>query len=199
MCTDDMKTKDSEMTEEVRVILKQMSAGLPEKEDYDVEAFRAAARNHPVSPPSIVLPEVKDFSIDGPGGPLALRLYRPVPEDTLPVIVYFHGGGFVLGDLDSHDGICRRLADGTKCAVCSVDYRLSPEHPFPAAVDDAFATVVWINEQANKLGLQRNRMAVAGDSSGASIAAGVALRCRDTGGPRLCLQILDCADAPAQG
>lgn len=125
----------------------------------------------------------------GPGGALALRLYRP-RTGTLPVIAYFHGGGFVLGGLDSHAHICRELAQRTGALVVSVDYRLAPEHRFPAAVDDALAAVRWIAGHAAALGGDASRLAVAGDSSGANLATVTALRCRDEAGPPICFQLL---------
>lgn len=131
-----------------------------------------------------------DRVIPGPGGDLAVRIYQPQGQGLLPVIVYFHGGGFVLGGLDSHAHICRELANRVGALVVSVDYRRAPEHPFPAAVHDAFASVRWVAANAAGFGGDAGRLAVAGDSAGANLAAVSALRCRDEGGPTLRFQLL---------
>ena len=130
-----------------------------------------------------------------PAGPLAIRLYRPIlltgsPGVTpLPCVIFFHGGGWVLGDLDTHDRLCRTLAQAGQCAVAAVDYRLAPEHRFPAAVEDAIAATKWIAAQADSLGLDPARLVVAGDSAGGNLAAVVALALR--GSPvQLVMQLL---------
>lgn len=123
-------------------------------------------------PIDIPVHEVRD--VDAGGVPS--RLYRPSGENDLPLVVYFHGGGWVVGDLDTHDHICRSLADKSGMAILSVDYRLAPEHKFPAAVDDAQSAVVWAHRNAKELGIDPGRLAVAGDSAGANLAAVVAQR-----------------------
>lgn len=125
----------------------------------------------------------EDRAIAGPGGPIGLRLYRSSQVHPLPVIVYFHGGGFVLGGLDSHAHICRELAVGTGALVVSVDYRRAPEHRFPAAPEDALASVRWIAKHAGELDADGGRLALAGDSAGGNLALVTALRIRDEGGP----------------
>jgi acetyl esterase len=120
----------------------------------------------------------------------AMRLYRPVAEETLPALVYFHGGGWTIGDLDTHDVVCRQLALGARCAVFSVDYRLGPEHPFPAAVEDCIAATAEVHRAANQLGIDPARIAVGGDSAGGNLAAVAALHARDAGGPPLAFQLL---------
>jgi acetyl esterase len=130
--------------------------------------------------------------IAGPGG-VPLRLYRGAgtdAADVLPALVYFHGGGWVIGDLDSHDSVCRHLANAARCAIVSVDYRLAPEHKFPAAVEDCFAATSWAAAEATSLAIDRDRIAVGGDSAGGNLAAVVSLLARDRGAPRLRYQIL---------
>jgi acetyl esterase len=126
-------------------------------------------------------------------GAIPLRVYRPagVPEATaVPAYVYFHGGGWVIGDLDTHDVICRQLTAASGASVVSVDYRMAPEHKFPTAVDDAWAATRWIVAHAGELGLDASRLAVGGDSAGGNLAAVVALMARDAGGPAIRLQVL---------
>jgi acetyl esterase len=140
---------------------------------------------------------VEDRAIQGPAGPIGIRIYWP-PTDpdrnaAPPVVVYFHGGGFVIGDLDTHDGSCRQHAVGADAVVVSVDYRLAPEHPYPAAVEDAWAATLWVAEHGAEIGADTTRMAVAGDSAGGTISAVMAQRARDSvdnGGPALIFQLL---------
>lgn len=135
---------------------------------------------------------VIDRSIPGPAGDIPARLYRPTagPAELLPVLVYFHGGGFVIGDLESHDGVCRWLCEKAGCLVVSVGYRLAPEHRFPAAVDDAYAATAWVAAEAEALGGDRSRIAVGGDSAGGSLATVVCHLARDNGGPAIGFQML---------
>jgi acetyl esterase len=135
---------------------------------------------------------VRDLSAEGPAGPIPLRLYRPAPAaaGALPVLVYFHGGGWVIGDLDTHDVLCRQLALGSGCAVVSVDYRMGPEHRFPAAVDDCLAATQWVARNAALLGIDASRLAVGGDSAGGNLAAVVAIAARDVGNPAIAWQLL---------
>lgn len=123
-------------------------------------------------------------------GKVAVRAYRPVLEETLSALVFFHGGGWTIGDLDTHDVVCRQLAAGARCAVFSVDYRLAPEHPFPAALDDCFFATEYVRKNASSLKVDPNRIAVGGDSAGGNLAAVVALMARDEAGPPLCGQLL---------
>jgi acetyl esterase len=143
------------------------------------------------APPDVTL--VRDLAMPGPGGPIPLRLYRPLGSsgsDALPVLVYYHGGGWVIGDLDTHDTLCRQLANGAGCAVVAVDYRMGPEHRFPAAVDDSVAALQWIHANAASLALDPARIAVGGDSAGGNLAAVVAIAARDGAGPALAFQLL---------
>jgi acetyl esterase/lipase len=141
------------------------------------------------TPPAPVIGEVKDLRADG----VPIRVYRPagVPASTpLPALIFFHGGGWVIGDLETHDVLCRQLTAGAGISVVNVDYRLAPEHKFPAAVDDAWATTRWVAAHASELGIDRGRLAVGGDSAGGNLAAVVAILARDHGGPALALQVL---------
>ncbi len=139
---------------------------------------------------------VQNFQAPGPHGPIPLRLYKPLLPAAadgaalLPVLVYFHGGGWTIGDLDTHDSLCRQLANGSVCAVLAVDYRLGPEHRFPCAVDDCVTATYWCRDQAALLGLDRMRMAVGGDSAGGNLAAVVAISARDAGDLPLTFQLL---------
>ncbi|MGC2411662.1 MAG: alpha/beta hydrolase [Stellaceae bacterium] len=133
---------------------------------------------------------VRDETIDGPGGRLRIRLYTPQGTGPFPLLVFFHGSGFVLCSLDTHDGMCRNLCAGAECVVASVDYRLAPEHKFPAGVEDCLHATRWSAAHAAALGSDAARIAIAGDSAGATMAAVTALRVRDEGGPALCGQLL---------
>jgi acetyl esterase len=135
--------------------------------------------------------DVTHGSIPGPGGEMATRLYRPQEaEGSLPILVYFHGGGFVIGDLETHDIPCRRLCSSGGCLVVSVDYRLAPEHPFPAAVDDVWAATRWVVDHATDLGGDPSRVAVGGDSAGGNLAAVVCHLAKREGAPTLVHQLL---------
>lgn len=136
---------------------------------------------------------VRDLQAPGPAGPIPLRAYRPAgtPADAvLPVLVYYHGGGWVIGDLDTHDVLCRQLCNLSGCAVVAVDYRMGPENRFPAAVDDALAATRWVRSQARELKVDPARLAVGGDSAGGNLAAVVALTARDTGDLPIAFQLL---------
>ena len=133
---------------------------------------------------------VQDFSIPSPAGPISLRKYVPSEGEPKPVLIYLHGGGWTLGDLDSHDELCRRLALAADCLVVSVDYRLAPENPHPAGLDDAIAAISWVAENAASLGGNPQLLAVGGDSAGGQLSAAACLRIRDEGGPRIALQLL---------
>jgi acetyl esterase len=133
--------------------------------------------------------EITNLTIPGPGGELALRLYRPAGSRPQPVLLYFFGGGWVLGTIDTADGVSRRLANSSGALVAVAGYRLAPEHPFPAAVEDCYAAVCWVAGHAAEIGADPARLAVGGDSAGGNLAAGVALRARG-GGPALAGQIL---------
>ena len=140
---------------------------------------------------------VRDTQCDGPHGPIPLRVYWPIGAgaasssgSTLPVLVYFHGGGWTIGDLDTHDVLCRQLCNGSGAAVVSVDYRMGPEHRFPTAVDDSLAATRWVQRHARELGVDAARLAVGGDSAGGNLAAVVAILARDAGDLPVAYQLL---------
>ncbi|WP_052238497.1 alpha/beta hydrolase [Mycolicibacterium setense] len=157
---------------------------------------RLKASRRPAKP--VPVAKIADRAVPGPAGDIPVRIYHPLDPavsriDTdagLPVLVYFHGGGFVLCDLDSHDSCCRRLANGIGAIVVSVDYRLAPEHPYPAAVEDAWAATEWVAAHAGELGGDPHRIVVAGDSAGGNLAAVVAMTARDRSGPPIAFQVL---------
>ncbi|MCE3555951.1 alpha/beta hydrolase [Pseudonocardia sp. RS11V-5] len=140
--------------------------------------------------PPVELPRVEDTTAPGPDGDIPVRVYVPPGDGPLPVLVYYHGGGWVIGDLDSHDGVCRTLAARSGCLIAAVDYRLAPEHRFPAAVDDAYAALTWAAEKIGDLGGDPARLAVGGDSAGGNLAAVVSQLAKKQGGPRIAFQLL---------
>ncbi|MEZ4864935.1 MAG: alpha/beta hydrolase [Caldilineaceae bacterium] len=149
----------------------------------------AQARVSGVSPQ---VAAVAKHSLPGPGGELTGRIYTPFGAGPFPLLLYFHGGGFVLPSLPHHDYLCRAFCSDAGCVVVAVDYRLAPEARFPAATDDCLAATRWTAQHAAELNADPTRMAVAGDSSGGGLAAVTALRCRDDGGPPLVAQLLLC-------
>jgi acetyl esterase len=177
---------------QVKDMLDAMNAlGLEPLHKLSVEAAReqALSRFDPDSIPDYA-GRIEDQFIPGPAGDLPVRIYTPEGPGPFPVLMYFHGGGFVICNLDTHEKICRVLSTLAGCIVISVDYRLAPEHPYPAAVEDCLAATRWAAEHAGELGGDPARVAVSGDSAGGNLAAVVALRCRDEGGPNLCGQLL---------
>jgi acetyl esterase len=136
---------------------------------------------------------VRDLQAEGPHGAIPLRMYRPAgaaADAMLPVLVYCHGGGFVIGDLDTHDVLCRELANGAACAVVAVDYRMAPEYRFPFAVDDCLAATYWVSKNAKTLKVDPSRLAVGGDSAGGNLATVVSLLARDAGDLPIVFQLL---------
>jgi acetyl esterase len=184
-------------------ILDQMApAQAPDFSDLSPTAFRllfsaslgaldrSAAASAEASDDAV---EVADRTIDGPGGPLRLRIYRTTraePGASAPLVVFFHGGGWVIGDLDTHDGTCRILCRSTGAVVVSVDYRLAPEHRFPAAVEDCIAATSWVADHADELGGDPGRLGLAGDSAGGNLAAVVAQHAQRRGAPAIAAQAL---------
>lgn len=164
---------------------------LPPYEELTAETFRALADAKRVTRgQGESLAEVSDRVIAGMDSDITVRLYRPHTVGVLPALVYFHGGGFVLGDLDSHDNLCRALSNRLGALVVSVDYRRAPEARFPAAFDDAWTAVQWVAEQATELSIDPSRLLVGGDSAGGNLAANVCIKARDCGGPAIAHQLL---------
>ena len=172
-----------------------VASGRPPIETLSPSEARKAylASRQALQPDPEPVAEVVALEAAGPAGPIPLRLYRGqgVPKaGQQAALIFFHGGGWVIGDLESHDQVCRALANATPCIVVAVDYRLAPEHKFPAAAEDAIAATQWIGANAGSLGIDAGRLAVGGDSAGGNLAAVVALDARDRGGPRLAHQLL---------
>src|SRR6185437_255896 len=145
-----------------------------------------------LQPPPPAVGHVINRAVPGPGGDIPVRIYQPFGTGPFPLTMYFHGGGFVIGNLDTHDGLCRHLCLAAHCVVMAVDYRLAPEHKFPAAHDDCLAATKWAAANAGMLGIDPRRIALAGDSAGGNLTAATAISLRDGGGPTICAQLLDC-------
>jgi acetyl esterase len=180
---------------QVRDFLDRLAeAKLPPIQDQTVAQARAQMdlSTHFLGP----LPRVRrveDRTIHGPGGAIRIRVITPEhasSDEPRPIVVYFHGGGWVLGNIESHEGVCRAGANASGAIVATVDYRLAPEHRFPAAAEDAYAAVAWIAAHAGEFGGDPGRVAVAGDSAGGNLAAVACLMARDRGGPSLRGQVL---------
>lgn len=177
---------------QIAALIATLDAGFPPVHTMTGAEARAVIRSRYV-PPEI--PEevrsVTDAVVPGPGGDLPVRVYRPASDAAAPpLLVYAHGGGFVFCDLDSHDGLCRNIANLLPAVVVSVAYRLAPEHPWPAAADDVYAATCWAADHAVDLGADPSRIAVGGDSAGGNLAAVTAVMARDRGGPTLAAQLL---------
>ncbi|MBI2766833.1 MAG: alpha/beta hydrolase [Chloroflexi bacterium] len=173
-----------------KAVLEAMAAlNAPPLSTLTPEQARMSFSAMPVPPIATPAARVQDTTVPGPAGDIPVRVYaNPGDRGTL---VFFHGGGFVLGDIASHDEICHSLAHAAGCSIVSVDYRLAPEHPYPAATEDAYAATAWIAANgAAQLGLDTSRIAVGGDSAGGNLAAVVSLMARDRGGPAIALQFL---------
>jgi len=178
---------------QARAFLDQLAVpGQPQMHELPPEQAREIATQLTAQlggPPEGVA-EVRNLSIPGPAGTIPARLYVPAGTKPLPVLVYYHGGGFVIGSLDGYDPVMRSLANAGGCAVVSVDYRLAPEHKFPAAVDDSYAALEWVAREAPSLGCDGDRLAVGGDSAGGNLAAVVSILARDGKGPKIAFQLL---------
>ena len=175
---------------QAKVLLDQMAAmGMPPIHEQEPEAVREANRLPPAVP-GATMAHVEDRSIPGPGGEIPVRIYRPTEASDHSLLVWYHGGGWVIGDLDGADVTCRELAARSGSVVVSVDYRLAPEHRYPAAHEDCYAATVWAAGNAAELGADAGKLAVGGDSAGGNLAAVVSLRARDESGPAIRFQLL---------
>ncbi len=178
---------------QLRAMLARIAqAGYPDQITVPVEEARriTVERAQRYYGDPVPVDRVESLTIPGPAGALTARLYAVNSAEPLPVVVYFHGGGWVLGDIDSHDKGVRAITAAARCLSISIDYRRAPEHPFPAAAEDCFAALRWIAENAAQFGGDPARLAVAGDSAGGNLAAVCALMARDSGGPALAFQLL---------
>jgi acetyl esterase len=183
-------------------LLKQLQEqGLPPFEEMSVPMARDVALGfRDLQGETAAVAEVRDILVPGPTGELPVRVYIPEGEPPRPMLVYFHGGGWVIGNIEVVDRPCRALANATGCAVASVEYRLAPESKFPAAPEDCYAATRWLHEHAGEFGADQARVGVGGDSAGGNLAAAVALMARDRGGPPLAYQLLIYpVTAPAKG
>jgi acetyl esterase len=184
---------DNRLDPQIRYILEQAEAkgGAPLESLTPVEARQAAIDGlAPWRGAPEPVASVEDVTIPGPEGAIPLRIYTPERAGPRPALVYFHGGGWVLCNLDTHDVICRAIARRAGAVVIAVDYRLAPEHKFPAAVIDCYAATCWVAANAARLGVDAHRIAVGGDSAGGNLAAVMALQSRDESGPPIALQVM---------
>lgn len=176
---------------EIQTLLDQLAAAPIDLQAIAPEEMRALyGALAAVDGPPLEVGSVEDRTVPGPGGPIPVRVYRPEGSARPPVLVWFHGGGWVIGDLDTADPTARKLCARADVAVVSVDYRLAPEHPCPAAADDAWAATTWVAAHGQELGVDATRLAVGGDSAGGNLAALVAVRARDEGAPAVAHQLL---------
>ena len=178
---------------EIRALLDQLAAsGRPPLHRQSVEQARAfhAEDAAALNGPPVPVAAVADRTVPGPAGELPVRVYTPEGAAPFPIVVFFHGGGWVVGTLDTYDPLCRALAASVPAVVVSVGYRLAPEHRWPAAAEDAYAATAWASANAAALGGVQHRLAVAGDSAGGNLAAVVTLGARDRGGPAIAFQLL---------
>jgi acetyl esterase len=177
---------------QIQLYLDQMAAlNLAPMHVFSPEMVRQAMKLElMVSDEPEPIAHVENRTIPGPGGKISIRIYTPAGDGPFPLLVFFHGGGWVVCNLDTHDNVCRNLANGAGCVVVSVDYRLAPEHKFPAAPEDCYAATQWIAENAARLNGDAARIVVGGDSAGGNLAAVVALMARDREGPALIFQLL---------
>ena len=177
---------------QVRAFLDELeSLDAPPLEALILEEARAAilADAEALGPPEPVA-KVEDRTVPGPAGEIPIRVYAPEGTGPFPVLVYYHGGGWVLGSIPSHDSVCCQIANAAGCLVVSVEYRLAPEHKYPAAVDDAYAATGWVVDSAGEIGADPRRVAVGGDSAGGNLAAAVCLMARDRAAFQPVLQVL---------
>jgi acetyl esterase len=175
---------------QIATLIEDLDAGFPSVHTMTGAQARATIRSRLVPPTELEpVAEVRDDAIPGPGDDIPIRIYRPDSEN-LPVLVYAHGGGFVFCDLDSHDGLCRSMANHLPAVVISVAYRLAPEHRWPDAAEDVYTAARWAVDNADTVGGGARRVAVGGDSAGGNLAAVTAVMARDRGGPLIAAQLL---------
>ena len=182
---------DDELDAQAAALLEELGSGItPPSATLSVATGRqlleelfAVADPEPVG-------ETTAIEIQGSNGPIPIRIYAPAETGSVPVLVFFHGGGWVRGSVEAYDGLCRRLTSGAECVVVSVEYRRAPEHPFPTGFEDCYAVTEWAAEHAADLGGDPDRVAVGGDSAGGNLAAAVSLAARDRAGPDLAHQLL---------
>ncbi|WP_233522544.1 alpha/beta hydrolase [Peribacillus glennii] len=173
----------------MKFFLENLLPVYPEGYTPTLEDIRSRNQNVPKTTVEAVH-QVKDRTIAGPEGEIPVRIYTPEGSGPFPVIVFFHGGGFVYGDLESHDSVCRSIVKASQHILVAVDYRLAPEHPFPAAPNDCYAAAKWVYDHAEELNGDKARMSVAGDSAGGNLATVVSMMARDQGGPSIIKQVL---------
>ena len=185
------QTPHGKLDTKTAILLKLMNRQ-PQPESFNPLAMRYVVEQYGAMgfKDAVELPLVKDIEIPGEAGIIPARLYAPLENQKLPGIVFYHGGGWVTGSVNVYDKFCRRLALENNAVVVSVDYRLAPEHPFPAAIEDAYTALVFVNQNADKLNMDASRIAVAGDSAGGNLAAVACLMARDKKGPEISYQIL---------
>ncbi|MFV9432009.1 alpha/beta hydrolase [Rhodococcus aetherivorans] len=174
-----------------KLVEAMRSRGAGPLRDLGVEAARQSLESI-VRPPGPDMRSVRTLTFPGPHGAVPVRVYRPrsAPEQNTPALIWFHGGGMIMGTLDSFDRLAREVAESTNATVVNVGYRLAPEHRYPVAHDEAYAALRWAHENAHDLGLDPDRIGVGGDSAGGGLAAATALRARNEGGPRIAQQVL---------
>lgn len=179
------------LDKQIALILQQFSAlPAPDYSQLDAAQYRQFCDNMQPAIPGDPMSELRNLRVEGAAGELDARLYRPSEEDNLPLLVFFHGGGFVVGNLDTHDNLCRSLARQAEAVVVSVAYRLAPEHPFPAAPLDCYRATCWLVEHAAELGVDGSRLALAGDSAGGNLALAVSQLAAQRQGPKISYQCL---------
>jgi len=173
-------------------VLDQLNASDgPKLHEVDPEQARIYFDAMQMPTPEIALASVEDRTVPGPAGEIPVRVYRPEGGETLlPALIYLHGGGWVIGSIETHDATCRELARDAGCVVVSVDYRLAPENRYPAAAEDCYAALEWLAANGEALGIDTSRLAVGGDSAGGNLAAVISLMARDRSGPEIALQLL---------
>ena len=175
---------------QAKAVLDQIEAlGIPPNNAVSPQQARANTKERPRAPGPEVA-NVEDRAIPGPGPDIPVRIYTPKGSGPYPALVWLHGGGWVVGDLDTADGTARHLAEGAGCVVVSVDYRLAPEAKFPAAADDSYAAAQWVAQNAGSINADPGRIAIGGDSAGGNLSAAASLMARDRGGPPLVFQLL---------